>query len=41
MVIAKLDEQYASTAFELITGEFVEHNIIYKALGTQLDDYLD
>ena len=41
MVIAKLDEQYAPPAFELITREFVEYNIIHKALGTQLDDYQD
>ena len=41
MVIAKLDEQYAPPAFELVTREFVEYNIIHKTLGTQLDDYQD
>ena len=41
MVVAKLDEQYASAAFELITREFVEHHVIEKALGTRLDDYQD
>ena len=40
MVKAKLGEQYASAAFELIIREFVEHNIIHKALRTQLDDDL-
>ena len=39
MVIAKPDEQYASAAFELISREFVELNIIHKALETQLDDH--
>ena len=41
MVIAKLVEQYAPPAFELVTREFVQYNIIHKTLGTQLDDYQD
>ena len=38
MVIEKLNEKCVAAAFELITLEFLEHNIIHKALGTQLDD---
>ena len=38
MVIEKLNEKCVAAAFELITLEFLEHNIIHKALGTQLDN---